>query len=536
MKKYDIKNNIKIIGAVYTLLLGIIIVRLCILQVKPTQMVLGNSNLTQIEYTSHAKYNILDRNNIEMIGHEKKYILVIDARPFKLNNEEGLEELLALNFIMSSEKKDFNYTDIIKDTGKYYYTITKESYNKIQKLKNIKGIYTYAKNEYNVQEAWSVENILASIDSEKDNLGEFENNIISITKDNSEPTIGFLMNDKSIYINDEEYVSANANNKNIRLTIDKQWSEKIKEVLVSDDYSFLNNIGVVILEADTGKICAMVQKDESEANINLAIGQLGYEPGSIFKTLTEAIALDVGKINLSDRYICNGSICKKEHGNLSVEEALQVSCNDIFAKVGMEASYENLLKYTTNLGLYQKVLGIDGKNREEATGIMPTPQDGVSNFSIGQCVMVTPLQIAGAINAITNNGVYVKPSLIDAIVDNNGNVIENYTTEERRVFSETTAKLVQNNMHNVIWNGSGYEAKVEGIVQGGKTGTSTGEGGATNHGWFAGYFQLENKMYTMVVLAPNIGEKHPDGRELGGGNTGAPIYRDIVNSLIQLND
>ena len=88
-------------------------------------------------------------------------------------------------------------------------------------------------------------------------------------------------------------------------------------------------------------------------------------------------------------------------------------------------------------------------------------------------------------------------------------------------------------MSDVIWLGTGYEAKVEGINEGGKTGTSTGEGGGTNHGWFAGYFEYNGQKYTLVVVAPNIGETHPDGRELGGGNTGAPIFRDIVNSLIK---
>ena len=71
---------------------------------------------------------------------------------------------------------------------------------------------------------------------------------------------------------------------------------------------------------------------------------------------------------------------------------------------------------------------------------------------------------------------------------------------------------------------------MDGVKIGGKTGTSTGHGGI-NHGWFAGYFLLDNKKYTIIVIAPNIGNKHPDGRELGGGNTGAPIFRDIVTEF-----
>ena len=74
------------------------------------------------------------------------------------------------------------------------------------------------------------------------------------------------------------------------------------------------------------------------------------------------------------------------------------------------------------------------------------------------------------------------------------------TIEENRIFTSTTSKLVKNSMSNVITNGTGTAAKVDGIIQGGKTGTATGEGGATTHGWFAGYFELDNKLYTLVIL------------------------------------
>jgi len=309
-------------------------------------------------------------------------------------------------------------------------------------------------------------------------------------------------------------------------------------VLAKEDYSFLTNVGVVLLESETGKIRAMVQKDETAANVNLAIGNLGYEPGSIFKLITESIALEEGLIDTSDIFNCEGEICTKEgksyaHGPLTVEEAIQISCNDVFAKIGVKVGYEKMMEYTSSLGLYDKILGVAGENKEEALGVKPTYQDGISNFSIGQCLTVTPLQIAGAINAIINDGVYIKPYLLEEILDDNDNIVEKINSEDKRVFSTTTAKIVQNSMHDVIWKGTGYEAKVDNISQGGKTGTSTGEGGATNHGWFAGFFEMDGKKYTLVVVAPNIGDKHPDGRELGGGNTGAPIFRDIINELVK---
>ena len=534
------KRRIIFILIIYVSVLMLLSVRLYYLQVQPSTQVQGELQNHQIETLSEINYRILDTNGKELLKYKKKYVLVIDARPFQLNNyEETLEDLLALNFIMKSEDPNFNYSDIIALNGKTYYDeITEETYNKIKKLNNIKGIYLYVYDMVDKTEGWRIENFIANIRDDNILEGSFQHKILDIVGENEYPSISFNLDQKAIYT--ESVLNYGENNKNLKLTINKEWEEKIRNILLDDSYSFLENIGVVLLESETGKIRAMVQKDESKANINLGIGTIGYEPGSIFKVLTEAIGLDLGKVSSSSVFTCEGKICTKlgepyAHGALTVDEALQVSCNDIFAKVGELAGYENMIDYTEKLGLYQKILGLSGENKEEASGVKATYEDGISNFSIGQCVTVTPLQIAGAINAVVNDGIYIKPTIIDSIIDNDDNEVEHIEVEGKRVFSETTAKIVQDSMTNVIWKGTGYEAKVEGINQGGKTGTSTGEGGKTNHGWFAGYFEMDGKKYTLLVVAPNIGDNHPDGRELGGGNTGAPIFRQIINSLISNN-
>lgn len=540
MFKYKISNTRICIGGIcFCLILIALSIRLYFLMIYPTILVQGELENHQVEYVSQSNMKIFDCSGSDMMKYNKKYVVVIDTKPFKLNNyEETLEDLLALNFIMKSEDKKFNFTDIMTKTGKIYYKVTDETYNKINSLDNIKGIYTYVYDELDLKERWRVENFIASISDENIQKDSFEEKIASLRKENSMPTIGFNLDEKSIYKSNE--INYGENNKNIRLTVNKEWSEKIEDILKDEKNSYLDNVGVVLLESDTGRIKAMVQKDESEANINLGIGQIGYEPGSIFKVITEAVALNEGKINLGDTFNCNGKICTNlgkpyAHGPLTVNEALQVSCNDIYASIGELAGYENMLKYTTNLGLYRKVLGLSGENREEAVGVIPKISDGISNFSIGQCITVTPLQIAGAINAIVNDGIYIKPTLIEAIVDNNNNILEEQKEEGHRVFKSTTAKLVQNSMYDVIWKGTGYAAKIDGIIQGGKTGTSTGEGGATTHGWFAGYFELDGKMYTLVVLAPNINGVDSEGKDLGGGNTATPIYKDVVEALLNLD-
>lgn len=532
--KVNFKRVVIIMGS-YFLIILLLILRLYFLQIHPSSYVSGEMKNYQSENLSRMKYRIFDTNGKDLMDYTKKYIVIVDTKPFMLNNyEETLEDLMALNFIMKSENPDFNYSDLMKNDGKIYYTVSEETFNKVNKLKNIKGIYTYTYDEVDTKEAWKTNNFLANINDENVVEDSLESDLNSYIKYNNYPEAKFYLDEKAIYgdglLNEGE-------NNNIKLTINEEWEEKIREVLKKEDYSFLKNVGVVVSEAESGKIRAMVQKDETQANVNLGIEQLGYEPGSIFKVITEAVALDLGLISPYDIFSCTGEICSKNgkaygHGDISVEDALKVSCNDVFAKVGAKIGYDKMMAYMEKMGLFKPVFNLKGENRNEASGVKPTEENSMNNISIGQTIMVTPVQMVGLYNTVVNNGVYIKPTIVESIIDNNDNVVKEFKEKSARVFSETAAKISQETMSKVIWEGSGFEAKVEGVNIGGKTGTSTGTGG-TNHGWFAGYFEMEGKKYTIVVIAPNIGEKHPDGRELGGGNTGAPIFRDIIKVLIK---
>lgn len=541
-KKNNKINNkrILLVSGLFSIISLFLVVRLYFLLIHPSKIVSGDIENYQYETIAQNKYKVLDANGRDLTKYNKKYILVLDTKPFMLNNyEETLEDLMALNFIMKSEDAEFNYSDIMKESGKkIYYTISEETYEKVNKLKNIKGIYTYIFDEVDAKEAWKTNNFLSNISDDNIIENSLESDLNIYLKDNSYPASKFYLDDKAVYSKGEEVFENN--NNNIKLTIDSNIEDKIRDILNKSDYQFLKNIGVVLSEVSTGKIRAMVQKDESQANVNLGIGQLGYEPGSIFKVITEAIALDKGLISPTDTFSCTGEICMKDgkpygHGTISVEDALKVSCNDVFAKVGNKIGYSDMMDYLKNMGLFEPVLNLKGDNRNEASGVKPTLENSMNNIAIGQTIMVTPIQMAGLYNTVINNGIYNKPTIVEAIVDDNNNVIEEFNSNGNRILSETAAKLTKETMSKVIWEGSGFEAKVEGVNIGGKTGTSTGSG-ATNHGWFAGYFEMNGKSYSLVVIAPNIGEKHPDGRELGGGNTGAPIFRDIVTELNKMQN
>lgn len=518
----------KFIKIIFISILCILIVRLTVLQLYPTEEVQSNYVSNQRENICDLKYRIYDASGKDMLNYKDKYVLVIDKKPFSLNNyEENLQELLALNFIMKDEVDGFSYLDIMKSNGKQYFYISEEAYNKINKLENIKGIYTYKYEEAEKKEAWSIENIMSNMPEESNIVANsMYDDIYRWTKDNLNPYMDFVLDSKSVYATNNK--STEEGNKNIKLTIDSYIQDKIKDVLKEDKYSEIENIGVTMIESNTGKIRAMVQKDETEPNINLGIEGSGFEPGSVFKIITLSAALEEGDVTMSDILNCSGRICKSgAHGNLTLENAFVLSCNECFAKVGEKVGYDNVLKYAKDSGLFSKVLNISGEGNNETFGTEPEKDAGMDNISIGQCLNVSPLQMLGATNAIVNDGYYVKPYIIDSIVDNEGNTIQDITTESHRVYSETTSRLTKRAMLEVVSRGTGVNAKVMGVTMGGKTGSATSGTGDT-HGWFTGFFELNGKTYTMIIFVPNLKN---DGENLGGGNTAAPIFKDIVKSL-----
>lgn len=516
---------------VFITIIVVLSVRIAFLQIYPSENVQSSYQNHQLENICDMKYNILDTNFKNIIKYKKKYVLVIDAKPFSLNNyEETLQDLMTLNFIMKGENPDFNYSDIMKESGKLYYRISEDTYNKINKLKNIKGIYVYEYKESDIKYAWNIGSLFSKIlDSEHEN-NSLEENLYQYLKDNETPKEEFYLDNKAIY--SRANYTDNGENKNIQLTIDYNLTENINEILNSDKYDNLKNIGIIILESNSGKIRVLTQKDESQANINLAMQQIGYEPGSIFKIITLSSALEDGLISVNEKYNCKGNICKVPHGSISVESAFEISCNDVFGQVGAKVGYDKLMYYSEKLGLYNRVLQFKDLDKNEASGLKPDQEAGLNNISIGQCMNVTPLQMAGAVNTIVNNGVYVRPFIVEAVLDKDNNIIKRIDTEKYRVYSETTSRIVKNAMKNVVLKGTGTKAAVKGINIGGKTGSATGSDKKT-HGWFAGYFTYKDINYTMIVFTPDLEGISWNNEEAGGGNTAAPIFEEIVKNITE---
>jgi cell division protein FtsI/penicillin-binding protein 2 len=328
-------------------------------------------------------------------------------------------------------------------------------------------------------------------------------------------------------------------NVNVRLTIDKNIQDRIKEVLNSDKYLGFNQVGVVLMESSTGKIRAITQKDDSQPNVNLGSKSEGFDPGSIFKVIVEEAGLENNVLNLNTKYQCKSDIYKgiydkcsdHDHGTLTIEEAMIVSCNNVFAQIGDKIGVNNFLNTAKKQGLFDKVLNFDSEAK--GTAVLPKNGEGAGQLAIGQSMSITPIQAISISNTVVNSGVYVKPYLVEAYVDNNNQPFEVLKTEQHQAINKSTANILKNQMIKVVTEGTAVSAKIPNIEVGGKTGTSTRFDGAikTSDGWFSGFFKLNNKYYSMIVFVKDIHTQNDQA-----ATTAVPIFKDIVlalNSYIQ---
>ena len=263
-----------------------------------------------------------------------------------------------------------------------------------------------------------------------------------------------------------------------------------------------------------------------------------YEPGSTFKLITAAAAIEENTAQLDSQYVCNGAMvmgnsrltCTSHtRGKKTLAKAIEESCNMTMIQVGQELGAEKFLKYIKAFGFGKKT-GIELYG--ESIGIVPRSYKDISKvnlatMSYGHSIAVSPLQLINAVSAISNGGFLNKPTLIKEIVDANGNVIERKRPElRRRVISEETSEKMKMMMRRVVEKGTGKRAQVPGYIVGGKSGTAniatpTGYLEAYNSS-FVGVAPLNDPSLTDLVVVNN-----PKGGILGGA-VAAPVVQEVL--------
>lgn len=489
---------------------------------------------------SDLNYLLFDKSGKQLLNYKNRYFAVIDQGAFTKNNlDTKSDDLYALIYILQNYNSSYDLSTIGLNGSdkKVNFEIDETTYNKLKNIKGVKGFYAYSYSEVDRSKAWKIENLLTSIidpsGDHKKNQSSLEMQIYNKTKANQGPYIKFNK-DIDGNITSKTFLNAESNY-NVRLTLDKNIEYKINDVLNSKKYTKYNQISVVLMESTTGKILAMNQKDDREANLNLGSKtENGFEPGSIFKTIVEETGLQQKSLSLVDNYSCkqktySGIYDKcpdKDHGALNAENAFIVSCNNIFAQIGDKVGRNNFLETAKTEGLFNKVLGFDSEVSGDYAELKDFELSG--QLAIGQSMRITPIQAISIPNTVVNDGIYVKPYILDAYVDNNNNVLEKQQTVQHNVINKANANIMKNEMIKVVRYGTATAAYIDNIEVGGKTGTTTRFDNKikTSDGWFTGFFKIKDKYYSMVVFVKDIDIKNEQA-----ANTAVPIFKDIVLSI-----
>ena len=265
-----------------------------------------------------------------------------------------------------------------------------------------------------------------------------------------------------------------------------------------------------------------------------------YEPGSTFKVITAAAALEEGVVSLEDRFHCPGYIvvedrrirCHKTtgHGAESFVEGIENSCNPVFINVGLRLGADRFYDYFEQFGLLNKT-GIDLPG--EAATIMHKRENiglvELATVSFGQSFQITPIQLAATVSSIINGGNRVTPHLGIQVEDEDGNSIQKFSYETTgAICSADTSEKMRYLLEKVVSEGGGNKAYIEGYQIGGKTATSQTLPRSANRyiSSFLGFAPADDPKVLVLVIIRN-----PTGVYYGG-TIAAPVAKEIFENIL----
>lgn len=329
------------------------------------------------------------------------------------------------------------------------------------------------------------------------------------------------------------------------------------------------NVSVLVMNPQNGEIMAMVNYPEFNLNqpfeLNSDVTEPAseeekqdllnrmwrnpcisdtYEPGSTFKIITASAALEEGVVNLDDTFNCPGFRivedrkirCHKTagHGSETFVDGIKNSCNPVFIEVGLRLGADNFYKYFKQFGLLSKTnIDLPG----EAATIMHKKENigqvELATISFGQSFQITPVQLATTVSSLINGGTRVTPHLGVCVKDSDGNTTETFSYQSYDgVCSEDTSETMRYLLEQVVSEGSGKNAKIEGFEIGGKTATSQTLP-RSEHKYissFLGFAPASNPKVLVLVII-----KDPQGVYYGG-TIAAPVAKEIFENLLPYLD
>ena len=509
----------------------------------------------KVEIKKPLRGEIFDRNNNLLASSIQLFRLYLDR---SMVDSKYYDSVLSYLPPVTKQSKQVYIQKIFSSKSKIVYledALPSEDYLKLREIFFVNKVSCFGFEEYH-KRIYPIEGIAAHVlgyvrkDSDGvDGVEKMYNNylrgsegLIYYRKDASGRIQGRIR-DKSFDAKDGY---------NLQLTIDLEIQKILEEELERgvNETKARHGIGI-IMNPYTGEINALAIKPSynparyfeysDEVRKNKAITDV-YDPGSTFKAVTLATAIELNKINLDSIIDAENGVYKLPNGNtikddhkirfLTPSEAFVYSSNIVMAKISKFIGEDTYYKYVYNFGFGNKT-GIDLPGEVRGIIIRPTNKDyNLLWIAHGYSISVTPIQLITMYASIVNGGNLVKPFVVKKVFDNQGNVIlENRPFVFRKVISEKTSQIMRELMKDVVLEGTGKKAKLEFVSCGGKTGTAkkyipgVGYSNKNYISSFVGFFPVENPEYLVFIKldSPKNGYY--------GGHVAAPIFKRVGDRI-----
>lgn len=330
-----------------------------------------------------------------------------------------------------------------------------------------------------------------------------------------------------------------------------------------------DSVSVIVMNPQNGELMAMVNYPEFDLNDPFTLaGDTGesvsaeekqnllnkmwrnqcisdtYEPGSTFKIITAAAALEEGVVKLDDAFFCPGYKIVEDrrircarttgHGAETFETGIMNSCNPVFMELGERLGAENFAGYFKQFGLLSKtnidLPGEAGTIMHKTENIGPVE---LATISFGQSFQITPIQLVTTVSSIINGGTRVTPHFGVSVQDADGNTVKTFSYEtHENICTAETSETMRYLLEKVVSEGTGKNAKIEGFSIGGKTATSQTLP-RSDHKYissFLGFAPADNPQVLVLVVINN-----PQGIYYGG-TIAAPVAKEIFENILPYLD
>ncbi len=555
------------------LLMAAFLVLFCILSARLFQLQIVEAQSLQIraqaQWTSEStiqptRGRILDRNGSVLAQSATAYTLSVSPR--QVSDPEKMADVLAPILDMREEE----IVQRASDRSKGGVTLKRQLPRDVaQEIKTLMA-----------QDAQSQSPVLTGLYLEEESkryypMGELACQILGLTTIDGvgqaglEQTLDSYLSGKAGRVLEEidgkgreldystsEYIPA-VEGGSVTLTIDasiQSFAERAAREALSVNSA--TAVRALVMNPDTGEILAMVNKpdydlnDPPRDNVEMLTDLMrnrcitdAYEPGSTFKIITSAAALDSGVVTPGEGFYCSGSIYVEggrikcwgnPHGAENFAQALQNSCNPVFVELALRLGIDRFYDYMEAFGLGSPT-GVDLPG--EASGIVISRQNvkrvDLARIGFGQSVAVTPLQLLTAACAAVNGGRLLTPYIVREITDANGEVILQGKTQVRsNPISEETSATMRTLLEGVVEEGGGKNAAIPGYRIGGKTGTAQfyvdGVVSSDKHiGSFIGFAPIDDPQVAVLLIV-----EEADVPVDFGSVTAAPFAKDILEQTL----